>query len=615
MARCVRLSPYNEAERVNAAETESVSKLDVPDLHALGLPRTSAELLRNRRSFAKAIANCIGSVTYAGKKIPSMTSFPGDPHSEDISDAERTAARSIMSLKSEEKKRRAPMATTVLPTLKYKELHGFQTHYSFQLRRNACRLPTRLGRLCCRRDYAPDDTSMPFLPCAERAFVGPEPEWFFIPMPPWKDDKYAHWDTVLAGLIDGSISHEYKLDPPSLVLKAFYKGKSKNPPADTRAQLARDLLHSDDAERLGIVNAYFDEKRNNEFIVELEHREKANQVGNRIPGEDEIEPVVLKILGACASKVAGIRANARSTKLRCVALLDDDRVGLSPRGSEHELLERIFDNREHIVSIFDLTRDQVFGPPSPDEDDFPCQVCGERSEDMDNVIVQCESAEHDAPSGIHQRCMTPAIDYIPVGEWLCPQCTDKGLWVMTGVHGKKVENNGLLCYLCSWNNNPEVKEWNLWSGFPPGARTLAHEFNRRVAREHAEATCGHCEAALGEHGRVTCSGDHDEALQFHLACVGLGGTEPVGDWICSECIAGGNKCPQLVDEKGRVPVSGHVTYRVKMWGSDERVWLRPRDFPTRRSARLVKAFSESQRERETKTKASAAERRGPSHLA
>ena len=106
MARCVGLSPYSEAERVNAAETNGVSKMDVPELHAVGRPRNAAELLSNRRSFANAIANCIGSVKYAGRSLVSLVSFfPGIPHSEDIPDAERLSARHIMALKSEEKKK------------------------------------------------------------------------------------------------------------------------------------------------------------------------------------------------------------------------------------------------------------------------------------------------------------------------------------------------------------------------------------------------------------------------------------------------------------------------------------------------------------------------------
>jgi hypothetical protein len=362
MARCVGLSPYSEAERVNAAETNGVSKMDVPELHAVGRPRNAAELLRNRRSFANAIANCIGSVKYAGRSLVSLVSFPGIPHSEDIPDAERLAARHIMALKSEEKKKHAPLASTVLPTLKYMELHSFAVHYSFQIRRNSCKLATRLGRLCCRRDYAPCESTMPFLPCDERTYVGPEPDWHFLPMPVWRDGRFAHWDEVKAGLADGTIGPEHKYDPPSIALKQFYKEKSKNPPMEVKVGLAEQLLNSSDERRVAIVNTFFDTKRNDEFVAELVRRENAANVETRVPGEDELEPVVLRILDGCASQVAALRG-VRETKRRCKELLDDPRVGLSSLGSGHELIERVYEHRAHICSMFSLKSDDVYAPP------------------------------------------------------------------------------------------------------------------------------------------------------------------------------------------------------------------------------------------------------------
>ena len=268
--------------------------------------------------------------------------------------------------------------------------------------------------------------------------------------------------------------------------------------------------------------------------------------------------------------------------------------------------------------MFGLAYGDAFGPPVPDDGDYPCGVCGERRDhdEMDNMIIQCDGV-HDPPTGIHQRCMAPPIDFIPIGEWLCPSCVHGGLWVISEVHGRKVDEvSGKVCYLVSYNGVPrDVREpeWHLWDGFAPGARPLANAYNRRVAQQLANASCERCAAPLGDAPRVVCAGDHDTTRQFHPRCVGLH-SEPAGDWICASCIADGKKCPQSIEAKGSTD-TGHVVYLVHHWGSEDAVWLRPRDFPSRRSARLMKVFNDAQRERETKTKADAAARGGGSRSA
>ena len=64
-ARAAKLSSYNEAERVNGAETSAVTKAEVPSLLKLGPPRNSSELQRNRRAFQMAITNAIGDGRYS----------------------------------------------------------------------------------------------------------------------------------------------------------------------------------------------------------------------------------------------------------------------------------------------------------------------------------------------------------------------------------------------------------------------------------------------------------------------------------------------------------------------------------------------------------------------
>ena len=132
-ARAKGLSPYNEAERLNSKETSVVAKANVPSLTGLGAPRTSADVLANRRAFQNAIVNAIGTSPYAKKNFISLASFPGVPGSEIIPDALRTSARRIQALKSDAKRQSVPMAPRVLNVMRYQELHSLEMHYCYQI--------------------------------------------------------------------------------------------------------------------------------------------------------------------------------------------------------------------------------------------------------------------------------------------------------------------------------------------------------------------------------------------------------------------------------------------------------------------------------------------------
>lgn len=131
-ARAAKLSAYNEAERVNAEETSTVTKAEVPSLLKLAPPRNRVELQHNRRSFQTAIVNALGTGTYAGHSIISRAATPEVPANVFVTDAERSAARNINAAKPD-KRTSMPMARTVLPVLRYKELHGLEGHYHFQV--------------------------------------------------------------------------------------------------------------------------------------------------------------------------------------------------------------------------------------------------------------------------------------------------------------------------------------------------------------------------------------------------------------------------------------------------------------------------------------------------
>lgn len=97
--RCAGLSPLNEAENVNGAETSALTRAEAPSMLAAGVPKSPEEIRRNARQFGQAITNSIRSGgRYGGKPFVSLYSHPDLPpeelkKSETISPAMRIAAR------------------------------------------------------------------------------------------------------------------------------------------------------------------------------------------------------------------------------------------------------------------------------------------------------------------------------------------------------------------------------------------------------------------------------------------------------------------------------------------------------------------------------------------
>ena len=221
--RAAGLSSFNEAERVNAAETKAVAKADVPSLLALGPPSNSADLQRNRRGFQMAMTSAIAGGIYGKRAIVSYASYDQVPDSELTSDAERFAARAIIAAKPENRLT-LPMVRAVCPVLRYADLHGKREKLAFQLSREACSMPSRLGRLCTRTDYAPFDDKLPFKPCDERVWRGMRLPFVFVPMPTMGEDGHYR-----RGGDRGDIDPELVIEPPSVELKRYYKMESTHP--------------------------------------------------------------------------------------------------------------------------------------------------------------------------------------------------------------------------------------------------------------------------------------------------------------------------------------------------------------------------------------------------
>ena len=129
-----------------------------------------------------------------------------------------------------------------------------------QLARNACKLSSRLGRLCQPSDYHPFHSTLPFKTCSERAWRGAlaEPASPFLLDPPFDAQRpgghLSELKATRAAALDGSIAVDCVREMPSVVLKTFYKTRSTNPSYEERKRLATELLGADSEDKLALID-------------------------------------------------------------------------------------------------------------------------------------------------------------------------------------------------------------------------------------------------------------------------------------------------------------------------------------------------------------------------
>jgi transposase InsO family protein len=77
---------------------------------------------------------------------------------------------------------------------------------------------------------------------------------------------------------------------------------------------------------------------------------------------------------------------------------------------------------EHCVpcTLPNLLGDTYAGLTRPPED-LPCQVCNDHRHW--DLMLLCDNCD----TGWHTFCLSPALDVIPEGDWLCPDCTTHGM--------------------------------------------------------------------------------------------------------------------------------------------------------------------------------------------
>jgi hypothetical protein len=78
----------------------------------------------------------------------------------------------------------------------------------------------------------------------------------------------------------------------------------------------------------------------------------------------------------------------------------------------------IFERAEYCMNLYHQLNSQTSAPVSTPED-LPCEVCGSAAETPPMLL--CD----DCDRGYHISCLTPKLDEVPEGDWLCPVCANQ----------------------------------------------------------------------------------------------------------------------------------------------------------------------------------------------
>ena len=480
--RCKDASSYNEAERVNGAETIAIARSGSASARHLGRPGSIEELNANRLAFLTAIANAVAGAYYACVRLIVMRSFDGaDPSSDHMSAAERKKLRRVMDA-APSKRAGLPMVQRHANVQHYFDIHSITRHLSVQLRRHECR--HALGRLCCGSDYPyPDD--LHFTPCADRPLRAPEQP--IVPDAQLDPKRPGHFLSVAATkekVASGEVDPRAEYQLPSLALKEWAKENGLSPSPGQADEHARRLLGS--AELAGEVERFFSKKKMDRFLKEEEQRQALAD-----PDSDKYaEHVTLRLMSAAAVKVPGLAAPFALTDYQ--KLLSDDRVKLSTVGGRKDLQYRIFTNRQHISNMLQLSLTDVERVPSAaesaaqaDDDPLMCAICQSADANDANPMLKCDGM-HELEVGIHMQCLPAAarLDAVPEGTWHCPECREEGIWQAAEVRNKRTKKVGsrpLMHYLIHWEGyGSEDDTWEPLANLSTGAMRMVHDFNAKL---------------------------------------------------------------------------------------------------------------------------------------
>jgi hypothetical protein len=321
----------------------------------------------------------------------------------------------------------------------YRTNHTLPRHYSMQWARHECAHASRLGRLCKPSDY-PFPEALTFKTCSERPLRSAAGALELIAQPPLDAERKGHRlppEKARAAVAAGTLDPRKASPPTSKELKAWAKEHtSLLPSAAQQVQLATRLLG--DAACADQIDKFFSNKRLERFLKAEEQRAALADPKSTA----YLQLVVLRIMSRAAELIDGIASPFKAAEYRL--LLSDERIDLSPRGTAKEMMERIFENKDHIINILALDRTTILNAPTDagelveDEEDDPlmCFVCASGDATAANPIIKCDG-EHETEVGVHLGCMDPPLDSPPEDEWFCKECQQKSLYQVEAIVDKR----------------------------------------------------------------------------------------------------------------------------------------------------------------------------------
>ena len=422
-----------------AVETGAIAKGGTPEVDSLPVPTSVAQLTENKRSFQLAITNAIAGAKYACTPLIALASYPGCPGASDhMSGEQRAAIRKLMDMAPSKLKAGLPYVELYMNVEFYRTQHTLPRHYSIQWARHECAHASRLGRPCKPSDY-PFPAALTFKTCSERPLRSAAGALELIAQPPLDAARKGHRlppEKASAAVAAGTLDPRKASPPTSKQLKAWGKEHdSLNPSATHAEHLATRLLG--DVTCIDQIDKFFSIKRLERFMKAEEQRAALADPKSTA----YLQLVVLRIMSRAAESIEGIASPFKAAEYRL--LLSDERVNLSPRGTAKEMMERIFDNKDHIINIFTLDRTAILNAPTDagelvdDEEDDPliCSVCASGDATETNPIVKCDG-EHETEVGVHLGCMDPPMDTVPDDEWFCAKCQEKSIYQVEAIVDK-----------------------------------------------------------------------------------------------------------------------------------------------------------------------------------
>ena len=107
-----------------------------------------------------------------------------------------------------------------------------------------------------------------------------------------------------------------------------------------------------------------------------------------------------------------------------------------------------------------------------------CEICASTEDTTENPIILCDGEHETDRVGFHAYCLN--LDYVPSGDWLCPECVKKGMGIVEAVVGKR-NKKGKVQYEIKWQGD-SITTWEYYASLPKGGKPLITEFNKSTKK-------------------------------------------------------------------------------------------------------------------------------------